>query len=216
MLRVFLADDHEELRAGLRAMIDSEPDMQVVGEAPDGLTAEAGIVRTRADVAVIDVSMPGRGGLETTAALRETSPMTRVLVFSVHEERELVRAAIAAGAAGYVEKHVADVALVTAIRAVARGRALVDVSSPGALAQQLGDPPLPARVPAELAALSVRERQVLARVAQGHTNREISAQLGLSVKSVETYRARSMCKLGLVTRAELVRFALRHGMLAPD
>jgi two-component system, NarL family, response regulator NreC len=216
MLRVFLADDHDELRAGLRAMIDGEPDMHVVGEAPDGLTAETGIVRTRADVAVIDISMPGRDGLKTTAALRETSPTTRVLVFSVHEDPDLVRAAIAAGAAGYVEKHIADVALVAAIRAVARGRALVDVSSRGALAQQLGDTPAPARAPTELAGLSVRERQVLERVAQGHTNREVSEQLGLSIKSVETYRARSMCKLGLGTRAELVRFALRHGMLAPD
>lgn len=213
-LRVFIADDHAVLRAGLRALIDHEPDMQVVGEAPDGLSAEAGIVATRADVAVIDISMPGRDGVATTAAVRHASPNTRVLVFSVHEEPAVVRAAIAAGAAGYVEKNVADTELVTAIRAVARGRALVEVSSPAALGHQLDERAATLSEPDSLALLSVRERQVLERVARGFTNRAISVELGLSIKTVETYRARSMGKLGLGSRAELVRFALSQGMLA--
>jgi DNA-binding NarL/FixJ family response regulator len=213
-LRVFIADDHDVLRAGLRALIDREPDMRVVGEAPDGIAAEAGVRETRADVAVLDLSMPGRDGVATTRAVRQTSPSTRVLVFSVHEEPDLVRAALDAGADGYLEKHVADGALVSAIRAVARGRATVEVSTRAALLHPLAPIPDKPRDDAELASLSLRERQVLERVAQGYTNREVSAELGLSVKSVETYRARSMAKLGLATRAELVRFALERGILA--
>jgi two-component system, NarL family, response regulator NreC len=215
MIGVFIADDHAVMRVGLRMLIDGQSDMQVVGEAPDGPSAESGVLATNPDVALMDISMPGRDGIETIARILKQRPRIRVLVFTVHDEPGFVRAALSAGAAGYVEKRAIDTELLAAIRAVANGRAFVNVTHAD-LVRGTSDPSELRRPPslaADVALLSARERQVLQRVAEGHTNREVAQELHLSVKSVEAYRARLMTKLGLKTRAELVRYTLERGLL---
>lgn len=216
--RVFIADDHGVLRGGLRALLSSQPDMEVVGEAENGRVAEAGIVKTKPDVALMDLSMPGSGGFDAIASLSQKCPRTRVLVLTVHEEPGYARTAMAAGAAGYLVKRAADTELLAAVRAVAQGRAFMDVSFGPHLAEEAVRPKraLPANgTVGPLSLLSGREREVLELVAEGYSNREVGGELGLSVKSVETYRARLMEKLGLCSRSELVRYALECGVLRP-
>jgi len=212
MIGVFIADDHAVLRMGLRALIDGQHDMQVVGEAGDGQSAERGILESGPDVAVIDVSMPGQDGIETIRRLFRMRPSTRVLMFTIHDEPGFVQAAVAAGAAGYVEKRAVDSELVAAIRAVAQGRAFMNVSSHPMGDANAAQGPTPAR-PTDLGLLSRRERDVLERVAEGYTNREVADELGFSIKSAEAYRARAMGKLGLRSRVELVRYSLECGLL---
>lgn len=210
-IRIFLADDHGVLRGGLRALINAQSDMEVVGDAADGVSAERGILETNPDVAVMDISMPGRGGLETIVAVRQKRSMTRVLVLTVHDEPGYLRAAVQAGALGYVVKSAADTELLAAIRAVACGRAFTDIPIVSSrVAGRAGE----TGCTRAIAVLSDREREVLGLVAEGYANREIADALGLCVKSVETYRARVMEKLGLSTRSDLVRFALECGVLA--
>jgi two-component system, NarL family, response regulator NreC len=211
-IRVFIADDHGVLRGGLRVLINDQPDMEVVGEAVDGVNAERGILETRPDVALIDISMPGGGGLEAIGAVKRRLPVTRVIVLTFHDEPGYVRAALAAGASGFVVKRVVDTELLAAIRAVARGRTFMDVSFQTREVALRENRSSPAR---SVGLISGREREVLGLVAEGYTNREIADALSLSVKSVETYRGRVMEKLGLSTRAALVRFALECGFLAP-
>jgi two-component system, NarL family, response regulator NreC len=214
-IRVFVADDHGVLRSGLRALISAQPDMDVVGEACNRVEAENGVEETTPDVALMDLSMPG-GGLETVRSVSKRTPQTRVLVLTAHEEAGYVRAAVAAGAVGYVVKTAVDVELLAAIRAVAGGRTFMDLSlAPGVAQESLRAARTSARRGGELSLLTGREREVLELVAEGYTNREVSRDLGLSVKSVETYRARLMEKLGLCSRAELVRYALECGLLRP-
>jgi two-component system response regulator NreC len=209
-IRTFIADDHGVLRGGLRSLINSQTDMEVVGEAADGASAEAGILETKPDVALLDLSMPGRGGLETLVAVRQKRPLTRVVVVTVHDEPGYLRAAALAGALGYVVKRAADTELLAAIRAVALGRSFIDV--PIATARR-ANRTFAAGSSRSVALLSDREREVLEHVAEGYSNREIADALGLSTKSVETYRGRVMTKLGLSTRSDLVRFALEYGLL---
>jgi two-component system response regulator NreC len=215
-IRVLVADDHGVLRSGLRALISAQPDMDIVAEACSRVEAENGVVETTPDVAIMDLSMPG-GGIEAVRSVRKRTPQTRVLVLTAHEEAGYVRAAVAAGASGYVVKTAVDVELLAAIRAVAAGRTFMDLSPE----VNVGEDSLyasrtkPPKAGAELSLLTGREREVLELVAEGYTNREVSRDLGLSVKSVETYRARLMEKLGLSSRAELVRFALECGVLRP-
>jgi two-component system, NarL family, response regulator NreC len=213
--RVFIVDDHGILRAGLRALISTQADMEVVGEAANGLDAEVGIKKTEPDIALMDISMPGGGGLAAIAAVRSVRPKTRVLVLTVHDELGYLRAATDAGAVGYVVKGAVDTELFAAIRAVAQGRSFMDASIGLGMAQ-------PSMQPTPVAAnghrknpLTPREREVMGRVAEGFTNAQIAEELRLGVKSVETYRARLMEKLGLTSRSALVRFALESGILAP-
>ena len=215
-IRVFIADDHGILRGGLRALINAEPDMEVVGEAASGPAAESGVAETAPDVVLMDVSMPGGGGLAAIAAIRRVRPRTRILVLTVHDELGYVRAAADAGAIGYVVKSAVDSELLAAIRGVAQGRTFVDVPGGLGLAQRsmLGRRPA-ATSGREATQLSEREREVTARVAAGCTNLQIAQELRLGIKSVETYRARVMEKLGLRSRSDLVRFALECGILAP-
>jgi two-component system response regulator NreC len=214
MIGVFIADDHAVMRVGLRMLIDGQSDMQVIGEAPDGSSAERGILDKNPDVALMDISMPGRDGIETIASILKQRPRTRVLVFTVHDEPGFVRAALSAGAAGYVEKRAIDTELLAAIRAVANGRAFMNVTHPELVREtSQSESTYGADRTADVRLLSGRERQVLQRVAEGLTNREVAEQLQLSIKSVEAYRARLMSKLGLKTRAELVRYTLECGLL---
>lgn len=219
-IRVFIADDHAVLRSGLRLLINGQPDMEVVGEAADGLEAEQRIPATAPDVALIDLSMPSHDGFHAIRQVSRASPATRVLVLTMHDDPGYLRLALSAGAAGYVVKTAVDSELLTAIRTVAQGRTFVDLSCdpdrmfadpPAADRNRMRRPTDPPDQP-----LSRREREVLTHVARGFTNQEIAAQLKLSAKTVETYRARLMVKLGLRSRADLVRYALDHGVLTPE
>jgi two-component system response regulator NreC len=215
-IRVFIADDHGILRGGLRALITAQVDMEVVGEAGSGPEAESGVAETEPDVVLMDISMPRGGGLAAIAAIKRVRPKTRILVLTVHDELGYVRAAADAGAVGYVVKNAVDTELLAAIRAVAQGRTFMDVSVNMGLAQQSMTQKR-RDVPGgrETTQLTPREREVMARVAEGYTNSQIAEELRLGVKSVETYRARVMDKLGLTSRSDLVRFALESGVLAP-
>jgi two-component system, NarL family, response regulator NreC len=218
-ISVLLADDHAVLRTGLAMLLNAQPDLEVVGEAGDGEEAAALVREIKPDVVIMDLTMGCHSGLEAITAIRQSHPAVQVLVLSMHTDISYVRTALAAGASGYVAKSVADAELLTAVRAVAKGRMFVDLAvSDAALREEAiglltgrGDPPS-----TPLHRLSRREREVLGRVAQGFTNLQVAEQLGLSVKSVETYRARLLEKLGLRTRAELVRFAVGSGLLTPE
>lgn len=211
--RVLLADDHAVLRAGLKLLINNQPDMEVVGEAADGRQTLAQAKALRPDIVLLDISMPGMGGLSALRALREEVPEARVLILTMHADEDYLREALRLGAAGYVVKSAADEELLAAIRAVKRGDVYIHPTMTKALLDDLVTPQtLPEREdPWE--ALSEREQQVIRGVALGYTNREIAERLHLSVKTVETYRARAMEKLGLRTRAQLVQYAARRGLL---
>ena len=209
-LRVFLADDHAVVREGLKALVTAQPTMAVVGEAADGLTACAQVALLAPDVVVMDVSMPGLSGSQATARLRLECPAVRVLALTVHEDRGYLRQLLAAGAAGYVLKRAAPEELIQAIRAVAAGGVYLDPSMAGKV---LGGFVRQAAADGVGAELSEREAEVARQTAAGHSNKEIAARLDLSVKTVETYRARAMEKLGLRGRADLVRYAVQQGWL---
>jgi two-component system response regulator NreC len=212
VIRVLLADDHAVLRAGLRLLINAQPDMETVGEAQDGAETLSQAIATRPDVILLDLSMPRLGGLAVLRDLRERVPQSRVLVLTMHADEAYLREALRLGAAGYVVKAAADQELLAAVRAVARGELYIHPSMTRSLLEDL----LPAAASAAhdpWEELSEREQQVIRRVAMGFTNREIAGQLHLSVKTVETYRARAMEKLGLQSRAQLVEYAMRRGLL---
>jgi two-component system response regulator NreC len=211
-IRVALVDDHAVLRSGLRMMIDLQPDMAVVAEAASAQGALEVVAQHAPDVLVLDLAMPGGGSIEAIRQIVQTSGQTRVLVLSMHDESSYLRAVIGAGGAGYVTKRAADTELLTAIRTVHAGRSYVDVSlsdRPPPLVEGRGPPP---GIPRPTV-LSDREREVLTLVALGYTNKEIAQQIHVSVKSVESYRARVADKLGLHSRAELVRYALETGLI---
>ena len=209
-LRVFLADDHAVVREGLKALVNAQPAMAVVGEAADGLTACAQVALLAPDVVVMDVSMPGLSGSQATARLRLECPAVRVLALTVHEDKGYLRQLLAAGAAGYVLKRAAPEELIQAIRAVAAGGVYLD---PGMAGKVLGGFVRQAAADGVGAELSEREAEVARQTAAGHSNKEVAARLDLSVKTVETYRARAMEKLGLRGRADLVRYAVQQGWL---
>ena len=214
-IRVLIADDHAVLRAGLKLLIDNQPDMVTVGEAADGRQALEAARRLRPDVVLLDLSMPGMGGFSALRALREAAPEARVLVLTMHADEDYLREALRLGAAGYVVKSAADEELLAAIRAVYRGDVYIHPTMTRALLDTLV-PSTPPETEDPWETLSEREQQVIRGVALGYTNREIAERLHLSVKTVETYRARAMEKLGLKTRAQLVQYAARRGLLEGD
>ena len=214
-VRVFVADNHGILRGGLRALINLQPDMEVVGEAANGLDAEIGVNATDPDVVLMDISMPNGEGLAAIAAIKRVRPRTRIIVLTVHDELGYLRAAGKAGAVGYVVKRAVDTELLAAIRAVAQGRTFMDASVGMELMQSAMRSTLTdAARGREIAQLTSRELEVMRRVAGGFTNVQIAKELRLGVKSVETYRSRVMEKLGLASRVALVRLALDCGVLA--
>ncbi|HEY0995478.1 MAG TPA: response regulator transcription factor [Gemmatimonadaceae bacterium] len=215
-IRVLIADDHEIVREGLRALVDAQPGIQVVGEASNAEEAWRRACELSPDVVVLDLSMPpGMASAEAAERIGRDCPQVKVLALTMHEERGYVTRMLRAGAAGYVLKRTAASELVRAIRAVASGGSYVDPSLAGAL---LTETPRAPRATdgagaATSAALTAREQEVLRLLALGHSNKEISATLSISVKTVETHRASGMARLGLSSRAALVRFAMNEGWL---
>ena len=210
-LRVFLADDHAVVREGLKALINGQAGMEVVGEAADGRTACARAKEIRPDIVVMDVSMPEWNGVQATKELRAQCPDVKVLALTVHEERSYLRDLIEAGASGYVLKRSAAEDLVHAVQVVARGDMYLDPSVTAVVLGRLARTRL--NEDSVSAELSDRETEVLQLIAHGHSNKDIATRLKISVKTVETYKARSMEKLGLTGRADIVRFALHKGWL---
>jgi len=212
--RIVLADDHAVLRAGLKMLLNAPADMTVIGEAADGPAAIAAVREHSPDLLLLDLTMPHTDGFDVLRQIKRTHPNVRVLILTMHEEEGYLRRALEAGAAGYCPKSAADAELISAIRVVMRGNAyihplhakiLIDKMIPSASVSNAS--------PVEL---SDREREVLKLVALGNTNQEIADQLPLSVKTVESYRARGMEKLGLRSRAALVRYAIQEGWMAEN
>jgi two-component system, NarL family, response regulator NreC len=209
MIRTVVVDDHAVVRAGIKLLLDREDDIEVVGEAG---TAKDAVFRARAlkpDVILLDLVMPGESGIDALPKLLKESPETKVLVLSMQDDPQYVREAFAAGAAGYVLKEAADEEVVAAVREIADGGRYVHP----ALGARLVAAEAQERAAAEADPLSDREREILRLLALGHTNQEIAQMLYISVRTAETHRSHIMQKLGLSTRAELVRYALSHGLL---
>jgi two-component system response regulator NreC len=213
---VLLADDHAVLRAGLKMLINSQPDMEVVGEASDGATAVQLCEELDPDIVVMDIAMPGVNGLEATRQIRKRRLRTRVLALSMHANEEYLFQLLQAGGSGYVLKKAADVELLDAIRMVARGEIYLYPEVTKYLVRDYLQRLHEGDTNMALDTLTEREREVLRLVAEGYTTQEIAQQLVLSPKTVETHRAHIMDKLGLRSRSELVRYALRKGLLTPD
>jgi two-component system, NarL family, response regulator NreC len=211
-IRVLIVDDHPVVRSGLRRVLESVADIKVVGEAGD---AKQAVFETRAqkpDIILMDVVMPGASGIEAIPDVLHDAPDAKVLILSMQDDPNYVRQAFAAGAAGYVLKEAADTDLVAAVREVAGGRRYVHPTLGALIVAADAEE----RERAEQDPLSDRERDVLHLLALGHTNREISDKLFISVRTAETHRAHIMQKLRLSTRAELVRYALDQGLLERD
>ena len=208
-IRVLIVDDHAVVRSGLRLVLEREGDIEVVGEAGN---ADEGVRVARLekpDVVLLDVVMPGRSGIEAAAEVIEASGGAKVLVLSMQDDPSYVREAFASGASGYLLKEAADVEVVQAIREVASGNSYVHP----ALGARLAQAEVEAAKKSADDPLSDREREVLRLLALGHTNQEIAKELFISVRTAETHRAHIMRKLGLATRADLVRYALANGYL---
>ena len=208
-IRVLIVDDHAVVRTGLRRVLDAEADIETVAEAPDAERAIFEAIESAPDVVLLDVMMPGKSGIEALPSLLGAVPEARVLILSMQDDPRYVREAFSAGASGYVLKEAADTEVVDAVRAVAAGEQYVHP----ALGARLVAADAEARRRADADPLSDREREVLRLLALGHTNQEIAGLLFVSVRTAESHRAHIMRKLGLSTRAELVRHALAHGLL---
>ena len=208
MIRILLADDHALVRQGFRMILASQPDMQIVGEAGDGREAVELGEQFHPDVVVMDVTMPGLNGIEATRRLVASNPRIRILALSMHKDSVYVREILRAGARGYLLKDSVDADLLAAVRAVAKGEGYL---SPGVSESVLTDYRQHVTDPLDL--LTTREREVLQMIAEGKTNKEIATALALSVYTVEAHRGRTMEKLNLHSTGELVRFALRNGLI---
>jgi DNA-binding NarL/FixJ family response regulator len=208
-LRVLIADDHGIVRSGVKLLLDRQPDMEVVAEAEDGVDALEKVIQHRPDVAVLDVSMPRMTGLQATHEIKQQAPNTQVLILSMHDDERYLFEALRAGAAGYVLKRAADQDLVDAVRAAGRGEPFLTASAQQTLIRDFlerGDQP---------AELTPREQEVVKLIAEAHTNKEIAEILHLSEKTVESHRGRVLQKLGMRDRVELVRYAIRQGLVEP-
>jgi DNA-binding NarL/FixJ family response regulator len=210
-LRVLLADDHAVVREGLKALVNAQPDMEVIGEAADGAEALAQARALRPDVLVIDVSMPEMTGAQATEALKAEHPEVKVLALSVHQDKSYLRSLLEAGASGYILKRAAAHELVHAIRTVASGGTYLDPLLAGRVIGSFVRTGRPALPDQPEVALSDREEQVLRLIAQGFSNKEIAARLDVSIKSVESYKARAVQKLGFSSRADIINYAMQKG-----
>jgi two-component system response regulator NreC len=214
--RVLLADDHAVLRSGLRLLLTGTKEYEIVGEASSGSETLTLAEQLQPDLILLDLSMPALGGLEALPTLRKLVPSARILILTMHDDPQYLRQALKHGASGYVLKKAADAELLSAMRAVLRGEVYVHPSMTRVLLEDILPEAQSRNHEQSWEALSEREQEVLKMVALGHTSAEIADSLGLSAKTVETYRARGMEKLGLRSRAALVKFALQEGLITRE
>jgi two-component system response regulator NreC len=212
-IHILLADDHTILRAGLKMMLNAQPDMEVVGEAPDGRQAIAETQRLQPDIILMDITMPEMSGIEATRHIKKLVPESKILILTMHEHDEYVFQALRAGASGYMLKEAADTELISALHVIQSGQFYL---SPVAQSVLVGDYLQRVRIGEEkdsYSSLTEREREILKLVAEGYTNTQIAERLVISPKTVDTHRTHIMDKLNLHSRAELVKYAMRRGLL---
>ncbi len=210
-IRILLADDHAVLRAGIRALLDMQPDIEVIGEAGNGRQAVERARELKPDIVLMDLGMPDLDGMTATRQIKEAYPQTRVLILTQHENKEYVLPALKIGASGYVLKRAEGDELLTAIRAVYAGGTFLDPAIAGVLADDARRDPQASADPFD--ALTEREREVLVCLAQGKTYQQIADMLFISPKTVDFHRSNLMRKLKLENRAELTRYAMQHGLI---
>jgi DNA-binding NarL/FixJ family response regulator len=211
-VRVLIADDHGIVRSGLRLLLERQPDIEVIAEAADGAEAREIAVRERPDLAILDVRMPKLTGLQVTRELKKQAPEVSVLILSMHDDERYLFEALKAGASGYVLKTQADADLMEAIRAVERGEPFLTPAAQQALIKDVLER---GRQSGDEEELTPREEEIVKLVAEAHTTRQIAKILHLSEKTVENHRANAMRKLGMRDRVELVRYAIRRGLIEP-
>lgn len=209
-IRLLLVDDHDIVRAGLRMMFQAEPDLEIVEEVGNGDEAIAAVRRLQPDVVIMDVAMPGMGGIEATRRIKQSSPDTAVLALTMHEDEQYFFEMLNAGASGYIPKRAAPDDLVSAIRVVCQGNVFLHAT----LAKFLMRHAAPVSESGAGDTLTPREREVLTHIAEGNTNREIAETLVLSVKTVDRHRENIMHKLNLHNRVELVKYAIEKGLIS--
>lgn len=210
-IRVLIVDDHPVVREGLRSVLAYYPDLEVIGEAQDGLEAIARVHELRPDVVLMDIAMPEMSGLEATREIHKQYPFIRVLVLTQHEDRQYLLPVLQAGALGYILKRARSEELVNALRTVARGEMFLHPSMMPELLQEVRE--TGERAIVQPVSLTPREREILKHIAQGETNPQIAAALSLSVKTIDWHRGNIMDKLGLHTVAQLVRYAIQYGLI---
>jgi two-component system response regulator NreC len=210
-IRILITDDHGVIRAGLRALLAGIPEIEVVGEASDGLEVLRKVEKLKPDIVLMDLSMPNMGGIEATRQLSQVEPGVRVLILTVHEDEGLLKEVIRAGAAGYIIKRAVEDELIHAIRVVARGDMYVHPS----MTRILFSPPSPttSTIEPDVEELTAREVEVLRLLARGYTNRQIADRLSISPRTAEGHRANLSAKLGFHSRVQLVEYAEKHNLL---
>ena len=211
MARVVIADDHAIVRAGLRSLIHDEIGLELVGEAAGGYEAIDLVQKNRPDVLVLDISMPDLDGISVTRKLKPDFPELHILILTLHEDEALVKEAIKAGASGYILKRAAETELISAIQVVLRGDMYIDPAMLRALFSEPCADSTQQNLPVET--LTPRETEILKLIVEGYTNRQISEQLTISIRTVEGHRGNISDKLGLHSRLELVRYARQHGII---
>lgn len=209
--RILITDDHGILRAGLRALINGDPQLEVVAEAVNGEEAIQMVEKYQPDIVLLDMNMPGLNGIEANRALLAKHPHLKIIILTVHEDFGLVREALKAGASGYIIKRAVESELIDAIYAVSRDEIYVHP----AMVRALLETPREENVSSQKSTkqLTSREVEVLRLIAQGHTNKQISERLRISIRTVETHRANIISKLGIKSRVELLRFATQNGLV---
>jgi two-component system response regulator NreC len=212
MPRILIADDHAIVRAGLRTLLAADATMELVGEATGGYEAIDLAQRTRPDILLLDLSMPDLDGISVTREVRQRQPEARVLILTVHEEQALLREALRAGASGYILKQAAEGELLAAIHVLMRGDMYVDPAMMRDLLHDTVERAAPPGAPAG-GPLTPRETEILKYIVRGYTNRQIGAELSISVRTVEGHRANLSSKLGIQSRVEFVRYAREHGLI---
>jgi len=213
--RLLLVDDHAVVRSGLRMLLEGEPDMQIVGEAGTGAEALLAVEALRPDVVLMDIGLPDQSGIDATRTIKQRSPATAVVALTIHEDEEYFFRMLEAGATGYVPKRAAPEELLTAIRAAAAGEVYLYPSLAKLLVSDYLEQDPQARATHAVDGLSAREHEVLAHLAEGAGNAEIAETLNISPKTVARHRENIMHKLGLHTRTELVKYAIRKGIIQP-
>ena len=212
-IRILLADDHTILRAGLKMMLYAQPDMEIVGEAQDGRQSMQEAQRLQPDIILMDITMPDMNGIEATKQIKKLLPEIKILILTMHEHDEYIFQALRAGASGYMLKEAADTELISAIHIIQSGQFYL---SPTAQSVMVGDYLQRLRTGEDkdsYSSLTEREREILKLVAEGYTNNQIAERLVISPKTVDTHRTHIMDKLNLHSRAELVKYAMRRGLL---